>query len=326
MNCPNCQGQTKKHGKDRKDNQRYRCLSCDKTFIEPKENLLGKMYLSEEKALLCLQLLVEGNSVRSIERITGVHRDTVLSLLERVGKGCIWLHGHLIQNVRVKFIEADEVWSFVQMKEKTKQAHQIENDKIGSAYTFTCIDSDTKLIVAWHLGRRTEKDAFMFIHKIRDAVAQDCQFQISTDGFMGYDFNVPMILGRQAHFGQVIKQYGAVMMDEARYSPAKCVGCKKKKKHGFPIKDRISTSIVERNNLTMRMSMRRMTRLTNAFSKKWENLEYSTALHFAYYNFCRPHKTLNGATPAMAANITKTIWSLRDLLEYTKGVQTPEQH
>lgn len=324
MNCKDCDGQTKKHGKDRKGNQRYRCLVCDRTFIEPQDNLLGKMHLSEDKALLCLNLLVEGSSVRSIERITGVHRDTVLSLLEKVGKRCIWLQETLVRDVQVKFVEADEIWSYVAMKEKTKHANQIESDKIGSAYTFTAIESESKLIVAWHLGTRTEQHAFTFLKKLRDAVAPDAEFQLSTDAFPGYHQNVPFVLGRQVHYGQVVKTYAS--NPDGRYSPAVCTGCKKQKKFRNPIKERISTSIVERQNLTMRMSMRRFTRLTNAFSKKWENLEYSIALHFAHYNFCRSHKSLDGATPAMAANLTKTIWSLRDLIEYAKDVRSPEQH
>lgn len=274
------------------------------------------MILSEEKALLCLNLLVEGNSVRSTERITGIHRDTILSLLETVGKKCIWIQENLVKDVKVKFIEADEIWSFVAMKDKTKHEQNITSDKIGSSYTFTCIDSDTKLIVAWHLGTRTEKHAVTFLRKIRGAVEPGVEFQISTDAFPGYKHNVPIIL-QQSHYGQVVKRYGTPNPNEIRYSAAECIGAKKKKIVGNPIKKKISTSIVERQNLTMRMSMRRFTRLTNGFSKKWDNLNYMLAIYFAYYNFCRSHKTLNDATPAMAANLTKTIWSLKDILRIT---------
>lgn len=322
MDCPKCSNIAKKDGKDRHGDQRFKCTECGKRYSLPKEKLLGAMILSEEKALLCLNLLVEGNSVRSTERITGVHRTTIFSLLETVGKKCIWIQESLVKDVKVGFVEADEIWSFVQMKDKTKHAKDIENEKIGSAYTFTAIDAESKLIVAWHLGTRSEEHAVSFLRKLRDAVDQNTVFQISTDAFPGYKNTVPMVLGSQAHYGQIIKSYAATQ-DVTRYSPAACTGCKKKKMVGNPIKKNISTSMVERQNLTMRMSMRRFTRLTNGFSKKWDNLNYMLAIYFAYYNFCRSHKTLNDATPAMAANLTGTIWSLKDLLNASKDVHSP---
>lgn len=322
MNCPKCDSLSKKDGKDRKGDQRFKCIECGKRFTLVGDRLLGSMILSEDKALLCLNLLVEGNSVRSTERITGVHRDTILRLLETVGKKCVWIQETLVTNVNVGYVEADEIWSFVAMKDKTKHIKEIESDQIGSAYTFTAIDAESKLIVAWHLGTRTEDHALTFLKKIREAVSEDTEFQLSTDAFGGYKNTVPAILGRQAHYGQVIKSYAA-LQDETRYSPAACTGTKKRKMIGNPDKKHISTSMVERQNLTMRMSMRRFTRLTNGFSKKWDNLNYMLAIYFAYYNFCRSHKTLHDATPAMAANLTKTIWSLRDLLNAAKDVEAP---
>ncbi len=317
MNCPKCDSLSKKDGKDRHGNQRFKCTACKKRFALPTEKLLGSMILGEEKALLCLGLLVEGNSVRSTERITGVHRDTILSLLETVGKKCLWIQENLVTDVKAKFVQADEIWSFIAMKDKTKNEQNITSDKIGSAYTFTCIEADTKLIVAWHLGNRTEEHAVTFLRKIRGAVDRNAEFQISTDAFPGYKHNVPIVLNTQAHYGQIVKRYGTPNPNEVRYSPAECIGCKKKKIRGNPIKSKISTSYVERQNLTMRMSMRRFTRLTNGFSRKWENLNYMLAIYFAYYNFCRSHKSLDNATPAMAANLTKTIWSLKDILRVT---------
>lgn len=323
MNCPQCDQLSKKDGKDRKGDQRFKCTECGRRFTLPKDKLLGAMILSEEKALLCLNLLVEGNSVRSTERITGVHRDTILSLLETVGKKCIWIQESLVKNVKVGCVEADEIWSYVAMKDKTKHAKDINSDQVGSAYTFTAIDAESKLIVAWHLGTRTEEHAVNFLRKLRNSVDEETVFQLSTDAFPGYNQTVPMILGNQAHYGQIIKTYSS-SQDETRYSPAACTGCKKKKKLGNPIKKNISTSMVERQNLTMRMSMRRFTRLTNGFSKKWDNLNYMLAIYFAYYNFCRSHKTLNQATPAMAANLTNTIWSLKDLLVSAKDISAPQ--
>jgi transposase-like protein/IS1 family transposase len=315
MNCPVCDSLSKKDGKDRKGDQRFKCTECGKRFALPKEKLLGAMILSEEKALLCLNLLVEGNSVRSTERITGVHRDTILSLLETVGKKCLWIQENLVRDVKVKFVQADEIWSFVAMKDKAKHAKEIESHKVGSTYTFTAIDSDTKLMVAWHLGRRTEADALTFCEKIYSAIEGGTnQFQMSTDGFRGYDHTVNEALGTKAHYGQIVKMYGTPNPAEVRYSPAECVGAKKRTVFGSPIKSKISTSHVERQNLTMRMSMRRFTRLTNGFSKKWENLNYMLAIYFAYYNFCRVHKTLR-CTPAMEAGLTNHIWELSELLK-----------
>lgn len=157
MNCLDCDGLTKKHGKDRKGNQRFRCLACQKTFVEPKDKPLGSMILAEEKVLLCLNLLVEGSSIRSTERITGVHRDTIISLLKIVGEKCLAIQENLVRNVKVKDVQADEIWAYVGMKQKTaNQSGLGDDEKIGNAYTFTAIESTSKLIVAWHLGRRTE--------------------------------------------------------------------------------------------------------------------------------------------------------------------------
>lgn len=314
MNCPNCDGLSKKDGKDRDGNQRFKCRLCEKRFSLSKEKLLGSMILAEDTALMCLNVLVEGNSIRSTERITGVHRDTVLSLLETVGKKCLWIQENLVRNVKVKFVQADEIWSYVQMKDKAKHVRQIESEKVGSAYTFTALDSESKLIVAWHLGRRTEQDALIFLERVYNAIEGGTkQFQMSTDEWTGYDHTVNEVLGTKAHYGQIVKMYGTPNPNEVRYSPAECIGCKKRVKFGRPIKDQISTSHVERQNLTMRMSMRRFTRLTNGFSKKWENLNYMLAVYFAFYNFCRVHKTLR-CTPAMEAGLAKSIWTLKDLL------------
>lgn len=318
MNCPDCNARGKKYGKDRKGNQRFRCLSCGKTYIEPKDKPLGSMILPEEKALMCLKLLVEGNSIRSTERITEVHRDTIIKLLEVVGKKCLAIQENLVRNVKVQDVQADEIWAYVGMKQKTANKQGLDDkEQIGNAYTFTAIESDSKLIIAWHLGKRSEQDALIFLEKVYTAIdgATD-RFQMSTDAFRGYDHTVNEVLGTKADYAQVIKIYGKPNPDEIRYSAAECIGVKKRVVCGNPDLEKTSTSYVERQNLTMRMSMRRLTRLTNGFSKKWENLRYALALHFAYYNFCRIHKTIR-CTPAMRAGITKTVWELKDLLKYS---------
>lgn len=316
MNCPECNSLSKKNGKDRNGNQRFKCLACGKRYSEPKEKNLGNMILAEEKALMCLKLLVEGNSIRSTERITEVHRDTIIRLLETVGKKCLWIQENLIKNVKVDDVQADEIWGFVGMKQKTANKQGIGDDEqVGTAYTFTAIESNSKLIVAWHLGKRTEEDALVFLEKLYAATEPTERFQMSTDGFRGYDHTVNEVLGTKADYGQVVKIYGNSEQKETRYSPSEVTSIKKRIISGNPDKDRISTSYVERSNLTMRMSMRRLTRLTNGFSKKWENLNYALALYFAYYNFCRIHKTIR-CTPAMEAGIAKTVWEIRDLLKF----------
>lgn len=315
MNCPYCEGLPKKNGKDRYGNQRFKCKSCGKTYIEQLDKPLDEMRISRDKAILCLRLLVEGNSVRSTERIAKVHRDTVLRLLEKVGKKCEKLHYDLVQDMPINDLQADEIWSFVGMKQKTASKQGLdENDKVGSTYTFTGIESDSKMIVAWHLGKRTEQDALIFLEKIYEISKNSRnRFQVSTDGWRGYDHTVNEVLP-QADYGQVVKIYGKPNPDDVRYSPSEVLEIKKRVIAGNPEEKNISTSYVERQNLTMRMSMRRMTRLTNGFSKKFENLGYALALHFAYYNYCRVHKTLR-CTPAMAANITKSIWEIEDLYD-----------
>ena len=313
MNCIACDNPSKKFGKDRKGNQRFQCRACKKTFTQEQEKPLGEMRLPMDKALLCLRLLVEGMSVRSIERTTGVHRDTVLSLLATVGEKCETLFDERIQNVSVRDVQCDEIWDFISMKEKTKKKKGNDDDTIGDAWTFVAIESNTKLVLAWHLGRRTASDTFEFTEKLSRATA-DHSFQINTDGFAAYkDAIIHSLGGKYVDFAQVIKVFGKPEADERRYSPSEVIGIEKYPVFGKPDLDKATTSHVERQNLTMRMSMRRFTRLTNAFSKKWMNMKYAIALYFAYYNFCRVHSTLR-VTPAMEAGLTNHVWTLKELL------------
>lgn len=312
MNCQSCDGQTKKFGKDRKGNQRYRCLACGVTFALSAERLLGKMTLAEEKAIDCLKLLVEGNSIRSIERFTGVHRDTILSLLAVAGERCEKLMEDRVKGLAVNDVQCDEVWGYVGMKEKTKTRKGIENDTLGDAWTFTAIERNTKLILAFHLGRRTEADTIAFTEKLAHATRGS--FQITKDGFKPYQHAVVMSLGAQhVDFAQLVKTYAVNREGEQRYSPAEFSGAKKVSIFGNPDMEKVSTSHIERHNLSIRMSTRRMTRLTNAFSKKWANHSAALAVYLTYYNFCRVHRTLR-VTPAMEAGITDHIWTLRELI------------
>jgi len=217
-----------------------------------------------------------------------------------------------IHGLRVKEVQCDEMWGFIGMKEKTKAAKGRDDVTLGDAWTFVAIERHSKLVLAWHLGRRTERDTVAFTEKL--AAATEGSFQVTTDGFAAYRDAVVLSLGAQGvDFAQLVKLYAATPESEKRYSPAECIGCKKTPVFGNPDGAKISTSHVERQNLTMRMQMRRLTRLTNAFSKKWEKLYAMLSFYFAWYNFCRVHQTLR-VTPAMEAGITDHIWEIRDLI------------
>jgi transposase-like protein/IS1 family transposase len=312
MKCQTCNSETKKFGKDRKGHQRYCCLSCKKTFIEAYERPLNEMRLPLEKALSVIKLLVEGCSIRSIERITGVEKRTIMSLLLLVGERCEKLMADRIQGLRVTNVACDELWGFCKMKEKTKTRKGIEDAQIGDAWCYVGMERNTKLVLAWHLGRRTAEHTTEFTEKL--AHATKGRFQINTDGFAPYREAISYSLGAQyVDFAVIVKQYAATAESETRYSPSDCIGCKKTAVYGQPDLQAASTSHIERQNLTVRMSMRRMTRLTNAFSKKWKNLRAAYALHFGYYNFCRIHMSLR-VTPAMETGITDHVWTIQELL------------
>jgi len=315
MTCHNCQSLCKKSGKHRNGLQRFRCNQCRKTFTEDHERPEHEMRLSQDKALTCLHLVVEGMTVRSIQRVTGVHRDTILDLLVKVGENCERLLDEKIRKVKVSDIQLDEIWAYVEMKEKTKNRKgKGDDDKLGDAYTFVAFERDSKLILAWHLGRRTARDTLLFTEKIFQAVdGTQGRIQVTTDGFPAYPDAVAYSLGTRADYSQLIKIYGAPEPDEHRYSPSKVIEAIPTPVFGNPDPEKICTSHVERQNLNIRMAMRRFTRLTNAFSKKWSNLKAALALYFAYYNFCRIHSSIR-CTPAMEAGITKRVWELKDLL------------
>lgn len=316
MLCPTCQNEARKFGKDRDGNQRYQCRTCRKTFADRAARPLGEMRLPLDKAIVCLHHLVEGVSVRATMRLTGTNRNTILDLLALMGERCERLLSGRIKNIPVVDVQADEVWGFVAMKEKTRTRTKPDASEIGDAYCFIGIERETKLILAWHLGRRTSEDAEHFAGKLAEATTG--HFQITTDGFKPYQTAIPTAMSG-ADFAQLVKQY-ATKSDEGRYSPGEVTGTVKTPRNGSPDPDKISTSHVERQNLTVRMQNRRMTRLTNAFSKKWANHEAALALHFAYYNFCRPHQTLTKdkgfkCTPAMASGLEDHLWTLAELVE-----------
>jgi len=312
MTCHNCRIECGRFGKHRNGLQRFRCAQCRKTFTEPHERPLEAMTTPLDKSEQIIQLLVEGCSVRSVERITGVHRDTILRLLVLAGEKREKLMGRLIVNVSVKDVQADEVWGFIQKKEGHKRPEEARDETIGDAYTFVAIERHTKLVLNFALGRRNQATTDIFIEGLRTATASQ-DFQITTDGFTPYRSAIDNTLSDRVDFAQLIKVYQASPEGEHRYSPADVVATEVVPVLGNPDPDRICTSHVERQNLTMRMQIRRLTRLTNGFSKKCENLWAELALHFAYYDFCRIHRTIR-VTPAMEAGITDHVWDLKELL------------
>jgi IS1 family transposase/transposase-like protein len=309
--CRSCGGPTIGWGKDRDGNPRRKCKACRSTFGLIPARPLGAMRLDMDRAVLCLSLLTEGSSIRSTERITGTHRDTICSLLRIAGAKCEALLSRLVRNVPVADVQADELWCFVGMKERTKKIKKNGDPEMGDAYTFVGLERDSKLALAFHLGRRTAEDASMFSAKLAAATAGG--FQLSTDGFNAYPAAIEEHLGGRVDYGQIVKTFGETTDSEHRYSPPAIISAEKIVISGNPLEDRICTSHVERTNLHIRMSMRRFTRLTNAFSRKRVNLRAALALHFAAYNFTWMHSSIR-MTPAMKAGIARKPWTMRDLL------------
>jgi IS1 family transposase len=278
------------------------------------------MYLPVKKATACIQLLTEGASLRSVTRIAGVTMRTLLDLLLRTGEKCERLLKAYVRAVRVQEVQADEIWCYIGMKERTKNRLERYGEFFGDAYVFVAIERHTKLVLAWHLGWRTQEHTQAFIQKLSYATAGT--FQLTTDGFHSYPDAVARFLGGRVHFAQLVKSYAKAHPaqspeGERRYSPASMTEVIKIPRFGNPDPALITTSHIERNNLNMRMQLRRLTRLTNAFSRKRENLKAALALYFAHHNFVRIHTSLR-CTPAMEAGITKHVWSLKDLLDIKK--------
>lgn len=309
MTCHNCRSDCRKFGK-RGNRQRYQCTQCRKVFTDARDNTLDGMYLPIEKAETVLRLLLEGNSVSSTERLTEVHHTTILKLLVLAGEKAERLMGQKLMNVPVRDVQADEIWSFIGKKEKKRKPG--DDPMFGDSYTFVAIERDTKLALNVTIGRRDQASTDVFIEGLR--LATGGRFQLTTDGFAPYRSAVSNTLEDRVDFAQLIKVYRATPEGERRYSPADIVSMEVVPCVGRPDPDRICTSHIERQNLSIRMGTRRFTRLTNAFSKKFENHCAAIMLWFAFYNFCRVHKTLR-MTPAMAAGIASHIWTVRELLE-----------
>ena len=266
--------------------------------------------LTTERRAQIISCLVEGNSIRATVRMTGAAKNTVTKLLIDVGEACEEYQYNVLRNLPCKHIQVDEIWSFCYSKEKNVPENKRGEFGYGDVWTWTAICADTKLVPCWLTGGRDAEYANMFIDDLASRMAG--RIQLTSDGLSAYEEAVELAFGDDVDYAMLVKAYGTPPEGQKRYSPLQCVGAKRKRIRGNPEKKHVSTSFSERQNLNMRMSMRRFTRLTNAFSKKVENLEHAVSLHFMYYNFGRIHQSLR-VTPAMEAGVSDHVWSLEEI-------------
>jgi IS1 family transposase len=267
--------------------------------------------LSTEKRAAVVAALVEGNSIRATVRMTGVAKNTVVKLLVDLGAACARYQDETLRNLPCKRLQCDEIWSFVGAKDKNVPAEKQGKFGFGSVWTWTAIDADTKLVPSFFVGTRDLGSAYTFISDLASRLLN--RVQLTTDAHRPYLSAVEDAFGADIDYAMLQKLYGSDPQGEKRYSPAQCIGCKVETVTGDPDPKHISTSYVERHNLSMRMSMRRFTRLTNAFSKKVENHAAAVAVYFMYYNFGRVHQTLR-VTPAMEAGVSDHVWTIAEIV------------
>jgi IS1 family transposase len=267
--------------------------------------------LSCEKRKAVVAALVEGTSINAAVRMTGVSKPTILKLIRDLGCACAKYHDKHVRGLRPARIQCDEIWAFIYCKQKRVASAKAAPNGAGDAWTWTAIDPSTKLMISYLVGLRTLGDAAAFMLDLAGRITNIAQ--LTTDGLGVYPDAVREAFGQDVNYAQLVKLYKADRPDHARYSPAECIGTRIAYVEGAPDPAHVSTSIVERSNLTVRMQMRRFTRLTNGHSKKIENHGHAIALFFAFYNFCRVHATL-GTTPAVAAGITDHAWTIDELL------------
>jgi IS1 family transposase len=268
--------------------------------------------LTKERRSHVIKCLCEGLSIRATVRMTGVAKNTIVKLLAEVAVACNEYQDKTLRNLTCKKIQCDEIWSFCYAKEKNVPRDMRGQFGVGDVWTWTAIDADTKLIVSWRVGDRDADVANEFIQDLANRLSN--RVQLTTDGHRVYWEAVEKAFGSNVDYAMLVKLYGAVRDKEATYSPAKVISCRAIPMIGDPDAEHISTSYVERSNLTMRMSMRRFARLTNAFSKKVENHISALSLYFMFYNFCRVHQTLR-VTPAMEAGIADHVWEIEEIMD-----------
>lgn len=312
MLCAACQGSTKRFGRSKDGHQRYRCLTCRKTFADRPARPLGRSRVPFEQACHVLQLLCEGASIRAVERLTGLEKATVLRLLAEVGPKCERLLEALVCGVAVADVQCDELWGYIHCKQATKARNGITNPEAGDAYCFVALERGSKLVLSFHLGRRTSWDAHDFMGKL--AKATSGRFALSTDGWAGYPETAEFHLGARIDYGMVVKEFKQPTGEELRhYGPPRLLRVEKVVVSGEPDEAKMCTSHVERCNWTIRTHMRRLTRLSNGFSRKKSNLRAALAVFFAYYNLVKFHGSIR-MTPAMKAGVVKRPWTMADLV------------
>ena len=267
--------------------------------------------LPTEKRAQILQMMVEGVSIRAISRMTNASKNTIVKLLADAGQACSEYQDKTLRNLTCKLIQADEIWSFVYAKQKNVPQEKRGQFGYGDVWTWTAIDADTKLVPCWHVGRRDADAAYAFMMDLASRLTN--RVQLTTDGHHAYLTAVDYAFARDIDYARLVKQYGTAPEAEKRYSPPVCLGTERHIVRGRPNPEEISTSYVERQNLSMRMGMRRFTRLTNAFSKKVENHMHAISIYFMHYNFVRIRQTLR-CTPAMEAKVTDRLWSIQDMV------------
>lgn len=267
--------------------------------------------LTTEQRVKVISALVEGNSIRATVRMTGVAKNTIVKLLAQIGKACAEYQDDKLRGLGCRRIQCDEIWSFCYAKQKNVPLDKQGKFGYGDIWTWVALCPDTKLVVSWHVGTRFAESARTFMQDLASRLSR--RVQLTTDGHRVYVEAVESAFGADIDYSMLVKLYGSEAEPDSRYSPPECISCKIVPIIGNPDPKHISTSHIERQNLTVRMQARRFTRLTNAFSKKIENHWYAIALHFMHYNFCRVHQTLR-VTPAMEAGVSDHVWTIEELV------------
>jgi transposase-like protein/IS1 family transposase len=316
MTCTKCtHGSASRFGTyGKRKTQRWRCTSCHTTFADPNTpKPFGSHYTDTAKAAQALSMMLEGMSIRAISRLTGLHKNTILSLLETAGENCSKVMDAMMRDLPCRRVQCDEIWTFVQ--KKGRHVRQGDSPEFGDQWVFIALDADTKLIPTFLLGKRSSENTQVFIKDLYRHVST--RIQLTTDAFIFYGKAVEQSFGMDVDYGQLTKLYGDYgQHGNERYSPSPIMEVISKVRQGNPDPDHISTSYVERSNLTLRMQIRRFTRLTNAHSRKLDNLKHAVSLYMAWYNFCRIHSTLR-VTPAMESGLADHAWTIMELL--TRG-------